>query len=102
MSLLAMPFVETGADMGLHVLAAIIWVGSIAAGLYGFWKLHELPIHEAHKKSHQQITLITVLTWIGFIWHWVWIVAVFIAFVDIEKSLIRIRDIWKDEGEQKC
>ncbi|PSW20713.1 MFS transporter [Photobacterium sanctipauli] len=102
MSLVSMPFVDSGVDTALHIVAAVVLVGSIAAVVYGFWRIHELPIQKAHTKEHHQIGLITALTWIGFIWHWVWVVAVIIAFVDGEKALCRIRDIWKanDHKEQ--
>ncbi|MGF1703125.1 MFS transporter [Photobacterium makurazakiensis] len=99
MSLVSMPFVDSGVDTALHVVAAVVLLGSIAAVVYGFWRIHELPIQKAHTKDHHQIGLITALTWIGFIWHWVWVVAVIIAFVDGEKALRRIRDIWKGESD---
>ncbi|WP_037028233.1 hypothetical protein [Psychromonas aquimarina] len=96
MSLISMPFVETGVDTGLHIAAAVVMVGSIVAIAAGFWKIHELPIHKAHQTEHQQIGLITALTWIGFVWHWVWVVAVIVAFVDGEKILRKIRNIWQE------
>ncbi|MGF1877405.1 MFS transporter [Photobacterium frigidiphilum] len=99
MSLFSMPFVDTGVDTALHVVAAVVLIGTIAAVGIGFWKIHELPIHKAASKEHHQIGLITALTWIGFIWHWVWVVAVIIAFVDGEQALRRIRDIWKGDDE---
>lgn len=97
MSLISMPFVDTGVDSLLHVVAAVVMVATVAAMAIGFWKIHELPINKAHKEDHHQIGLITALTWIGFVWHWVWVVAVFVAFVDGEKALRRIRDIWREE-----
>jgi hypothetical protein len=39
------------------------------------------------------------LTWIGVIWHWVWVLAIIIAFVDVEKALIRLRDLWHSKPE---
>jgi len=96
MSLISMPFTDSSIDTALHVVAAIVLVGTICAVAIGFWKLHELPIHTAHKKQHQQIALITALTWIGFLWHWVWVIAVFVAFVDAEKALRKIKDIWHE------
>lgn len=95
MSLLSVPFVGTGADTALHVIAGIVLVSSVAAAVYGFWRFHEMPINKAHSRNHQQIGLITALTWIGFIWHWVWVIAVIIAFVDIEKAVANLRDTWK-------
>lgn len=95
MSLLSVPFVGTGADTALHVVAGIVLVATIAAAAYGFWRFHELPINKAHSKDHHQIGLITALTWIGFLWHWVWVIAVILAFVDMEKAVINLRDTWK-------
>ncbi|MDV5168022.1 MFS transporter [Photobacterium rosenbergii] len=97
MSLVSMPFVDNGVDTALHVVAAVILFGSIAAAAFGFWRIHELPIQKAHKREHHQLGLITALTWIGFIWHWVWVVAVIIAFVDGEQALRHVRDIWKEK-----
>lgn len=94
-----MPFVNSGVDTALHIVAAVVLLGTIAAAAIGFWKIHELPIHKASTKQHHQIGLITALTWIGFVWHWVWVIAVFIAFVDGEQALRRIRDIWKGDDE---
>lgn len=95
MSLLSVPFVGTTADTVLHVVATVVLVATVAAAVYGFWKFHELPINKAHSKNHHQIGLITALTWIGFIWHWVWVVAVILAFVDMEKAIINLRDTWR-------
>ena len=66
MSLITMPFVDTGFDIGLHVVAAVVLIGTIVGALYAFWKFHELPIHHADKKKHGQMGLVTILTWIGF------------------------------------
>ncbi len=95
MSLVSVPFVGTGADTALHIFTAVVLVGTIGAVAYGFWRFHELPINKAHSKDHQQIGLITALTWIGFIWHWVWVLAVILAFVDMEKAIINLRDTWR-------
>ena len=95
MSLLSVPFVDTGSDLGLHIFAGAVLVSTIGALLFAFWKFHELPISKAHRTEHQQLGLITILTWIGFIWHWVWVLAVILAFIDSETALCRIRDIWK-------
>jgi len=96
MSLLSVPFVDTGADIVLHAIAGIVLVTGIAAAVYGFWRFHEMPISKAHSRNHHQIGLITALTWIGFIWHWVWVLAVIIAFIDVEKAIIHLRDTWKN------
>ncbi|MBW3140775.1 MFS transporter [Ferrimonas balearica] len=100
MSLMSMPFVDTGFDTGLHVMASVVMIGTLAALAYGFWKIHELPISQAHKRRHQQLGLITVLTWIGFIWHWVWVLAVILAFLDGGQILRRVRDIWHESPAQ--
>ncbi|MEZ8104424.1 MULTISPECIES: hypothetical protein [Vibrio] len=97
MSLLSVPFVGTGADTALHVVAGVVLLATIAAAGFGFWRLHELPINKAHSKDHHQLGLITALTWIGFVWHWVWVLAVILAFVDMEKAILNLRDIWKSE-----
>lgn len=94
-----MPFVDTSADVVLHSFAVIVLVVTIAAVVIGFWRVHELPVNKAHKENHHQIGLITALTWIGFVWHWVWVLAVFFAFVDGEKALVRIRDIWLQQPD---
>ncbi|GAA5646104.1 MULTISPECIES: hypothetical protein [Vibrio] len=100
MSLFSVPFVETTADTVLHVMATVVLVGSIGAALYGFWKIHELPINKAHSKEHHQLGLITALTWIGFIWHWVWVLAVILAFVDLDKGIVYLRDTWRHAPSQ--
>lgn len=96
MSLFSMPFVDTGVDTALHSAAAVVMILTVAAAAFGFWKLHEMPINKAHKEKRQQIGLITALTWIGFIWHWVWVLAVILAFIDGESALRQIRDIWRE------
>lgn len=101
MSLVSVPFVGTGADTVLHVVAGVVLVATIAAACYGFWRVHELPINKAHSKEHQQLGLITALTWIGFVWHWVWVLAVILAFVDMEKAIINLRDTWKSPVTSK-
>ncbi|RTR38156.1 MFS transporter [Shewanella canadensis] len=101
MSLLGMPFVDNSADTVLHVVALVVMVGTVTALVVGFWKIHELPINKAHKEDHHQLGLITALTWIGFVWHWVWVLAVFVAFIDGEKALRRLRDIWHEPGDHQ-
>ncbi|RJX75338.1 MFS transporter [Vibrio sinensis] len=98
MSLLSVPFVGTGVDTTLHVIAAVVMIATIAAVIIGFWKFHELPIHKAHSKNHHQLSLITALTWIGFLWHWVWVLAVIVAFVDLDKAIIHLRDTWRQDS----
>ncbi|MGR5117754.1 MFS transporter [Vibrio astriarenae] len=100
MSLISTPFVGTGADTALHVVAFSVLILSVGAAVYGFWRVHELPISKAHHRQHNQVGLITILTWIGFIWHWVWVLAVILAFVDIEKAIISVRDTWRATPNQ--
>ncbi|GAM63032.1 permease of the major facilitator superfamily [Vibrio ishigakensis] len=76
-------------------MATIVLVGSIVAAVVAFWKLHELPIHKAQQSDHRQLGLVTILTWIGFVWHWVWVIAIIVAFADIESSIVRLRDLWR-------
>lgn len=96
MSLLAMPFVGTGADTALHTVSFVFAVGLVIACAFGFWKIHELPITKAHKNKNHQMELVVILTWIGFIWHWVWIIAVVIAYIDGEALLKKIYHTWHD------
>ncbi len=96
MSLISMPFVDTGFDTGLHIVGAVVLIGTIVGALYAFWKFHELPIHHADKKKHGQMGLVTILTWIGFIWHWVCVLAVIVAYVDSETTIRNVRKIWND------
>ncbi|WP_070971966.1 MFS transporter [Vibrio sonorensis] len=95
MSLLSTPFVGTAADTGLHIAATVILIAVVASAAFGFWRVHELPINRAHSRDHHQLGLITALTWIGFVWHWVWVLAVILAFVDIDKAIINLRDTWR-------
>lgn len=97
MSLVSVPFVDSTSDMVLHGAAAFVLILSIIAAAVVFWKIHELPIHKAHASEHRQLGLITVLTWVGFVWHWVWVLAIIIAFLDAEQAIIRLRDIWQSK-----
>lgn len=107
MSLFATPFVDTNVDTILHVVATVVMLSSVVLSLWVFWKVHELPIHKAKEKNkYHQIELVTILTWIGFIAHWVWVIAVFIAFIDVDKlirSIVRIKHdvIIAKEDEEK-
>jgi hypothetical protein len=100
MSLISVPFVESSTDIVLHGIAAVVLIASICAAAVAFWKIHELPIHKAHASEHRQLGLITILTWVGFVWHWVWVLAIIIAFLDVEQSVIRLRDLWHGDTKQ--
>ena len=97
MALLHMPFVGTGADTGIHIVAGVVLLGTLAAALYYFWKFHEIPLHEAERKNHPQMALVATLTWVGFFWHWVWVLAIIIAYLDAGKLLRTARDIWREK-----
>ena len=92
MALLHMPFAQTGVDTTLHVVAAVVLLGAIIALVYFFWRFHELPVHEAEKRNHPQLALVATLTWVEFFWHWVWVIAIIIAYVDGEQL---VRDTWR-------
>ena len=97
MALFHMPFVGTGVDTGLQIAAAVVLFGVVAAVGYYFWKFHEIPLHEARRKNHPQLALVATLTWVGFFWHWVWVLAIIIAFADAEQIVRTIRDTWKEK-----
>ena len=97
MSLIATPFVGGTTDTVLHVISFLLLVSVIGGSLFAFWKLHELPVHKAKKTNkYHQIELVTILTWIGFFIHWVWVVAVIIAFTDLEQIIKGIRQVWSN------
>jgi len=97
MALIHMPFVGTTADTVLMVVATVVLFGSVAAAAYYFWKFHEIPLHEAERRDHPQMALVATLTWVGFFWHWVWVLAIILAYLDAGKMLRSIRDIWHEE-----
>ena len=94
MSLLAMPFVDTPADTVLFVISGVVLIGTLGALIWGFWKIHEIPLNKAHQVKHSQIGLVTALTWIGFFMHWVWVLAVIVAFTDLNIIVRKIRQAW--------
>jgi uncharacterized protein YqcC (DUF446 family) len=46
------------------------------------WRVHEIPAHKADHKKMRQIELVSALTLLGLLEHWVWAVALFIAYMD--------------------
>lgn len=80
------------ADWLLYVLPPLLL--AIVVGLMMLaWRLHEIPAHKADKKRMRQAELVSALTLLGLFEHWVWAVALFIAFVDwdvLEDALVRI------------
>lgn len=100
MSLFATPFVGTNVDIILHVVGSFVMFASVGISLWAFWKVHELPIHKAKEKNkYHQIELVTILTWIGFFAHWVWVIAVFIAFIDVDKTIKSVLYMKNDINE---
>lgn len=97
MSLLSTPFVGVTTDIVLHSVAFFVMIGGIGLSIWLFWKLHEMPVHKAKQTNkYHKIELVTILTWIGFFIHWVWVVAVIIAFTDFEEILKGVRKTWHD------
>ena len=69
------------------LLIIIVWL------LITAWRIHELPHHKADHKKMRQVELVSALTLLGLFMHWVWAIALFIAYVDwddIENALVRI------------
>ena len=80
------------ADWLLYVLMPLLFI-VIVAGLMYAWHLHEIPKHKADHKKMRQAELVSALTLLGMFQHWVWAIALFIAYVDwdaIEEALTRI------------
>jgi hypothetical protein len=80
------------ADWLLYLLLPMLLVGIIALLMFA-WRIHEIPAHKAQHKNMRQIELVTVLTLFGLIEHWVWAVALFVAYMDwqvLEDALVRI------------
>lgn len=80
------------ADLLLYLLLPILLI-IVVAGLMLAWHLHEIPKHKADKKKMRQAELVSALTLLGLLEHWVWAVALFISFMDwdaAEEWLVRI------------
>ena len=69
------------ADWLLWILLPFLLIIIIAILMIG-WRIHEIPAHKADHKKMRQIELVTALTLLGLIEHWVWAVALFIAYMD--------------------
>lgn len=69
------------ADWLLYLLLPMLLVIVIAILMIG-WRIHEIPKHKADHKKMRQIELVTALTLLGLLEHWVWAVALFIAYMD--------------------
>ena len=80
------------ADWLLYVLLPLLLV-IVVGGLMLAWHLHEIPKHKADKKKMRQAELVSALTIFGLFEHWVWAVALFLAYVDwnaLEDFVVRI------------
>jgi hypothetical protein len=80
------------ADWAIAILLPMLL--AIVVGLLMLaWRIHEIPAHKADKKKSRQAELVSALTLLGLLEHWVWAVALFLAFVDwdaAENWLVRI------------
>jgi hypothetical protein len=52
--------------------------------------VHEIPKHKADKKKMRQAELVSALTLLGLFEHWVWAVALFLAYLDWEATEDRL------------
>ncbi len=91
-------------DWLLYLLLPILLI-LIVAGLMVAWHMHEIPQHQAHKKNMRQAEIVGVLTVLGLFMHWVWAVALFLAYFDwevLEDGLVRIlrRARFRDDKQQ--
>lgn len=80
------------ADALLYVLLPFLLIILVIVLMVG-WHLHEIPKHKAEKKNMRQAELVSALTLLGLLEHWVWAVALFIAFMDwdaVEDWLVSI------------
>lgn len=80
------------ADWLLYILLPLLLI-IVVAGLMLAWRVHEIPAHKADHKKMRQAELVSALTLLGLLEHWVWAVALFIAYMDWQASedwLVRI------------
>jgi uncharacterized protein YqcC (DUF446 family) len=80
------------ADWLLYILLPFLLV-IVVAGLMLAWRVHEIPAHKADHKKMRQAELVSALTLLGLFQHWVWAVALFLAYVDwneFEEFVVRI------------
>jgi len=79
-------------DWLLYILLPFLLIIVIAILMIG-WRIHEIPAHKADHKKMRQAELVSALTLLGLLEHWVWAVALFIAYVDwnaFEDFLVKI------------
>jgi hypothetical protein len=80
------------ADWFLYILLPILLLVAIGV-LMLLWHLHEMPKHKADHKKMRQAELVSALTILGLFEHWVWAVALFIAYTDweaVEDFFVRV------------
>lgn len=80
------------ADWLLWILLPLLLV-ILVAGLMIAWRIHEIPSHRASHMQMRQAQLVSALTLLGLFEHWVWAVALFLAYVDwdaVEDWVVRI------------
>jgi hypothetical protein len=77
------------ADWLLYILLPLLLL--IVVGLLMLaWHVHEIPKHKADKKNMRQAELVSALTLLGLFQHWVWAIALFIAFLDWDAAEDRL------------
>jgi len=69
------------ADWIMYILLPLLLLIVVGLLMLG-WRVHELPHHKADHKKMRQIELVTALTLLGLFMHWVWAIALFIAYMD--------------------
>ncbi len=80
------------ADWIMWILLPMLLVIIVVVMVYA-WRLHELPVHKADRTKTRQAGLVSALTLLGLFAHWVWAIALFIAFMDwdaFEDALVRV------------
>jgi hypothetical protein len=80
------------ADWFLYISLPILLLVAIGV-LMLLWHLHEMPKHKADHKKMRQAELVSALTILGLFEHWVWAVALFIAYTDweaVEDFFVRV------------
>lgn len=80
------------ADWPLWILLPALLL-ALVLGLMLAWRLHEIPKHKADGKKMRQVELVSALTLFGLFEHWVWAIALFIAYVDweaVEDAAVRV------------
>jgi hypothetical protein len=76
-------------DWLMYLLLPALFVVLAMVLMYA-WHWHELPKHKADSKNMRQAELVSALTLLGLFEHWVWAVALFIAYTDWTS----VEDFW--------